>query len=410
MNIVAIAFRNVGRNKRRTALSVTAIAIAAMVIVFMFAIIDGLKVDILNNIFHMVTGQVRMRNARFDENEIRNPLDLGISDADGVLRLLEAQPSIQSLSPRIMFPTALYREGKNYRGMGLGVDFGREEGFQGLSRSLVQGSMPSSGARETALSSGLARDMGVGVGDKITLYTKNASGGMNGMTLRITGIFVFSVPSFNKSLFLLPLDTAQRLLGMKGSVVEILVLLRDGTDVESAAASISRALLEADRGELSVKPWTTIGIWFTYLRLADAIYTIFALVFVLLGTTVVINTTMMVIYERVREIGMMSALGMPGASIVALFFLESLFIGIMGALAGTIAGIAITLPLASTGIDMSQTMRGVDFQMSAIFKPVLNLKSTSLAFLYAAAVSSFVSIFPSRRASRVEPVKALRAL
>jgi putative ABC transport system permease protein len=410
MNLVAIAFRNVGRNKRRTVLSASAIAIASIVIVFMFALVEGLKVDMMSNIIHMVSGQVRVRNAQYDANEMMNPLHFAITDAAGALAVLDTQPEVQSLSPRIRFYTQLFREGKTYKGTCMVVDFKREEEFQSLSRNLIQGRMPAMGARETAVSVGLAADMGVGVGDKFTPFTIKSNGAPNSMTFTITGILKFNVASFNKGYFFIPLDTGQRLLGMQGSVTEILVILKHGQDADKAAGALSAAMQADGRSGLSVKPWTSISVWYSYLRMAESIFTIFALIFVLLGTTVVINTTMMVIYERVREIGTMSALGMQGGSIVRLFFLESAIIGVLGALAGTIIGIAITLPMSITGIDYSEIMKSVDIEMSSIFIPVLNWKSTILSFVYTIAVTSLVSIIPSRRASRVEPVKALRAI
>jgi putative ABC transport system permease protein len=410
MKIVLIAFRNIGRNTRRTILSAAAIAVATLVTVFMFALIEGLKADMVGIIQRMVSGQVRVRTSAFDANEIRNPLHLGVSDAATVLQALQADPTVKALSPRISFPTALYREGKIFKGMGMGLDFPREEGFQDFSRFMTGGRLPAMGARETVLSSGLARDMGVGTGDSITLFTRNATGGMNGMTLRISGIVSFSVSAFDQSFFFAPLDTVQRLLGMPGSVTEILVILRDGVDPDTEASALAGVLRDRGRGELAVTPWTRIGIWPTYLRIAEAMFTVIALGFLLIGATVVINTTMMVIYERTREIGTMSALGMTSGQIVRLFFLESLLVAGLGSLAGTLAGIAITLPLSVHGIDYTEMMEGVKMAIPSVYYPVLNWKSTALAFLYSAAVSSIVSIIPSRRASRVEPVTALRAI
>jgi len=410
MNILAISIRNVGRNMRRSILSATAIAVATAVIVFMFALIEGLKVDIRQNVFHMVSGQVRIRNAEYDANEMLNPLNLAVSNAPAVLGWLRARPEVKNFVPRIMFATGLYRNGNTYKGMGMGVDFPLEETFQVLSKHLTQGSMPSMGAKETALSAGLARDMGVVVGDKITLFTKNSTGGMNGMTLRITGTMRFSVAAFDKSFFFVPLDTAQRLLGMQDSVTEVLLILRDGEDASKTAALLAGELHSQGRNELSVTPWTRIGIWYSYLRIADSMYMIFALFFILLGTTVMINTTMMVIYERVREIGTMGALGMTSGQIVGLFFLESFFIGAIGSLAGMLVGVGVTWPFAVNGMDFSETMKGVDIEISFVYFPILNWRSTIVAFLYSAAVSSAISIIPSRRASRVDPVNALRAI
>jgi putative ABC transport system permease protein len=378
--------------------------------VFMFALIEGLKRDMVETIYTMVSGQIRIRTAAFDKNEVNNPLNLAVAAAAGVARLLEDDPDVRAVSPRITFPTALYREGKSFKGLGLGMDFDREERFQRFSKNIVKGSVPAAGAREIVLSSGLAEDMGIGVGDKITLYTKTATSGMNGMTLKVTGIASFSIAMFNSTYFFVPLDTAQRLLKMPDSATDILIRLNDGIDPGRKAPALSTALQERGMAGLLVQPWTAIGILPTYINLADSIYAIFAFFFLLIGSTVVINTTMMVIYERVREIGTMSAMGMTSGQVVGLFFMESIVISAIGSLFGMALGVAITLSLSVNGLDYTEMMKGIKMAMPSIYYPVLNVKSTLVAFLYSVAVSSMVSIIPSKRASRVEPVVALRSI
>ncbi len=197
---------------------------------------------------------------------------------------------------------------------------------------------------------------------------------------------------------------------MPDAAVEVVTILSKGADPDKAAAAFEAALGTRGRGELAATSWKRAGVWYQYLKLADSLYTVFALAFILLGSTVVINTTMMTVYERVREIGTMGALGMTGGRIVALFFLESLCIGISGSLAGVLAGIAMTWPLSVNGLDYSEMMKNLDIGMSSVFYPVLNAKSVLLSFVYSAALTAAVSIIPSRRASRVEPVRALRAI
>jgi putative ABC transport system permease protein len=410
MNLLAVAFRNVGRNRRRSILSAVSIALATSVTVFMFALIEGLKKDMVWNTFTMETGQVRVRTEEFDENEKLNPLHLAVPEASAVIDVIRGLPEVKDLVPRIPFPTLLYKGGKTYKARGIGVDVLREESFQGISKMLIEGRMPDMGTRETAIAVGLSREMGLGLGDKFTVWTGTATQGTNAMTFKIVGILRFSVASYNRYMFFAPLDTVQRLLGMQGSATEILVILRNGEVESKAVAGIAGSLREAGMTRLTVKPWSEVGIWYTYLKLADSIYAIFALAFVLLASTVVINTTMMTVYERTREIGTMSALGMKGGRIVFLFFLESLFIGLAGSISGTLLGIGITLPMSVYGLDYTEMMKNIDIGMSTVYYPILNVRSIVLSFLYSAAVAALVSILPSRRASRVEPVKALRAI
>jgi putative ABC transport system permease protein len=146
------------------------------------------------------------------------------------------------------------------------------------------------------------------------------------------------------------------------------------------------------------------------MRLVDTMYNFVALFFFILGTTVIINTTMMVIFERLREIGTISALGMKPGEIVRLFFLEAFFISIIAAFAGVLLGTALTAVLSRTGVDLSRAMQGVSFEVSPVIRPRLALRSTVFVFFYSVAVASLASFLPSRRAARIQPVEALRSI
>jgi len=442
MKLSIIALRNIGRNKRRSLLSGAAIAIATLVIVFMFSVVEGLKVDMARNVFTYVSGHIRIRNAEYERYEKLNPLHLGIPDYRRVISEIEDWEGTALALPRITFFSSIYLEERDYRGMGMGIDFERElevaraQGIPGTlpgthredspaggengERTLAAfaeawklssctGELPRAGSKELLLSVGLAEEMGVGIGEKVTLLTKTAFLGMQAWTFRVTGLVRFPISSMNKRIFLAPLDSTQRFLKMDqagDSVTEILVFLRDTRDLEADAAGLNAALEE--RGNLTARSWKTIGTYHAMLTMVEQVYSVIAFVFFLLGTTVIVNTTMMVIYERMKEIGTIAAMGMTGREIVVLFFLEALFISLAAGFVGIVVGSALVLPLSSAGIDFGAAMEGVDIGMSTVIHPILNLRSTLFVFVYATGVASLASFLPTIRAARVEPVEALR--
>jgi putative ABC transport system permease protein len=93
-----------------------------------------------------------------------------------------------------------------------------------------------------------------------------------------------------------------------------------------------------------------------------------------------------------------------------MFFLEAAMIAAAGAAAGVVLGIGITIPLSTFGIDFSASFQGLDFEMSQILYPKLNLRSTVFVFVYSVAVAAVASLVPSRRAARVSPAEALRSI
>jgi len=413
MKLGSLAFRNIRRNLRRSILSGSAIAVATLTITFMFAWVAGMLGDYRSNIVHYVTGHVRLRNVQYDANERLNPLHLSVAGYRDLLPVLEAVPGVAGAAPRIQFATAIYRQEQTYGALGLGVDFAREAVFMSVGDSLTAGRLPQTGRREILLGAGLAEEIGARVGDKITLLGKNKYMGLAGMTYTVTGIARFPVAGFNRTFLLVPIDTAEAMLKMEDEATEILLLARDEKRLTELAARVAQITDEAGVAGVSgleAKSWESIGMWSGMMSTIDTMYNFIALFFFILGTTVIVNTTMMVIYERMREIGTVSAMGMKPGEIVRLFFLEAFFISLIAAFVGALAGTGIVLALSRNGLDLSNMLQGLDMEVSTVIRPQLSLKSTVFVFFYSVAVASLASFLPSRRAARIQPVEALRSI
>ena len=164
------------------------------------------------------------------------------------------------------------------------------------------------------------------------------------------------------------------------------------------------------RTDLDAKSWKEVSESYSMIEMADAVYMVMALFFFALGSSVIINTTMMVIYERMHEIGTLGAMGMTGGELNRLFFLEACFLGILGSAIGVLLGMIFTLILNYTGISFGDAMDGVDFEISTIIRPALDLKSTLGVFIYSSITASIAVLLPSRKVAKIEPVEALRSL
>lgn len=433
MKLRSIAFRNIFRNRRRSLLSGTAIAVAAAGIVLLFSFLAGMMDDIRYNQQTYVSGAVRIRHGEYTANERLNPLHLTIREPEGVLDLIAEEPGVGAVSARIRFPSRIYRGEDSYNVEALGLDFSREGGFQDLSgRVLAEGRLPRMGEKEAALGLGLAQKIGLGVGDKVTLLSPTAGRGSNAMTFRVTGLLTFPLYGLDKGVLYAPLDRVQRFLRMPGQVQEILIK-GDGTvRAEDLAAGLRKRLAagaadpvvpagaenraamppgaEPADQSLEILDWQQIPGSYIFIEMASTVYTIVALFFFVLASTVILNTTIMVIFERMKEIGTMGAMGMGGKTLVRLFFLEAFFIGVMGSGAGVLLGMVFTQILHTTGISFGSAMEGVDFDVSAVVYPRLSLRSTVLVFFYSLGVSSLVVLLPARKVSRIQPVEALRAV
>jgi putative ABC transport system permease protein len=323
---------------------------------------------------------------------------------------LERIDGVAEISPRIEFMTAIYHNEINYKARGMGVNFALEQEYQDLDSFIIGGRAPEMGKNEVLIAEGLAKEMGVGIGDRFTLLTQTAGRGLNAITFTISGISRYEMAAMNRSFFQAPLDRVQYFLRMGDSVSEILIKLDDKSRVEEVLPQVHRLLEDEGRTELEAIDWRGMNTTYSFLVLADTIYNIIAFAFFILGSTVIVNTTMMTIYERRREIGTINAMGMEGKEIVRLFFLEAFYIAAIGSAIGVLTGIGITLITMKTGLDFTAAMEGVDMEISDVIRPVLTLKSTIFVFFYSTIVASLASLIPTGKSAKIEPVEALRSV
>jgi putative ABC transport system permease protein len=424
MKIATIALRNIFRNKRRSLLSLTAIAVAAMVIVFMFALIEGMKNDQKTTVIEYTTGEAEVADPEYEKYATSYPLQFGIPDYPAADKALSTVPQVRYNAPRIQFKLEIGVNGQALKfgdkvryifsdtrvAVGLGLDIDTEKDRLNLAHYLLPGGkLP--GPDQVLVGAALADKLGVKEGDKLTVFYSTAADESHDALLTVSGRVALPLAQYSERVLLLPLATAQDLLGLGKGVLQVLIFFRDD-NLASNVASVKAALGAAGLSDLAVTPWTEIGSMASYLKLAEISIDFIALFFFIIGTTVIINTTMMVIYERMREIGTLGAMGMKGRELVILFFFEALFLSAAASLAGVILGALIVLPLGINGFDFGKLvdLGKTGLSISNVIYPQLDVQSTLFVFIYSTAIASLVSFIPSRRASKIEPVEALRAL
>lgn len=434
---VDLAWRNIGRNRRRSILSMVAVAVATMAIVFLFSYIEGMKQDMATNLIRYYNGEIRIRHGEYGRWEHLNPLHLAVHDVEAALAEIDRLDVVAAAVPRLTVPGAVFR-GDQRTGLQItGVDFTREAAFSRIDQRVVSGTpgelrggaegvAPESarGPRVTpaVVGSRVMQRLGLAEGDDFTVVIRTGLHGTNAMTFRAVAVVDFPVSSLNEVAVWAPLERVQHLARMTDQAGEVLLQLDSGAlraggmNTRDAVAVVERAVgggmgtgeSASNTVPLEVQYWRDIQNTYQFMEYAQRIYTFVALVFFLLAATVIVNTTMMVIFERRREIGTLSALGMDEGRLVRLFFTESAILGFLGALTGLGAGVIITLIVGQIGIDFGAAMEGIDMEISTVLYPKLNLRSSLGVFLFSFAVSAATSYLPTRRITRIQPIEALR--
>lgn len=406
MNVFQIAWRNIQRNRRRSLLSVLAVLLVSTVLVVGFSVLEGVKRDTIYNSQSFTSGSLRIINPLYEKNKSLSPLHLNLPGARDRTLWAESQVGVDGVAPRIMFGSSITRGEKLYLAQGWGADLAREEKFSKISSYLVEGRLPASGegVKEAAMGYLLAKSLGIKVGDKFTFLTATVTS-TNMVTLKVVGIMNFPVGPMNQRLFIIPLDRAQYFLRMDDAVLEILVKTKSGVNPDTLAATWNGELKTTG---LEAQSWTQASLVYTMTQFVDIIFTIIGVLFILLGSAVVVNTTMMVIFERKKEIGTLTALGMSEGSLVLLFLVEAAYLAFFGTTIGVIFGSGIAGILSVVGVDFSGISQGIDMEFPSVMHPLLNLRSVVATWGMIFSLSVFASLIPSTMVTRLDPIEALR--
>lgn len=414
--LITLAGRNLFRNKLRTIVSITAIAIAVMVVIFA----RGLVIGVLNSSFSLYiqydSGHIRIIDEKYDQKEkllsLIHPVD-GFN-GNGVISMadrLEQEESINLAIPRLKFGAMASPDEEIVRMLGWGVIPEKEIAFTEIGDKLIEGRMVKMGQREVVMGQGLMNSLNKEVGDKITILYKNSFDAFKGSTFEIVGKVDHYLPLINDRLFYLPLDQAQRILIMENSATEILLQTKSMSAAQNIEPQIENLINNNDtRNKYTVQTWGEANPLLKLFDVAEYIYNVIYLLLLLLAAIVVINTMIMIVKERTQEIGMMSALGLRSREILTMFVIEGTFMGVVGSFIGAVFGGALTKYLSIYGIDYTQAVQGTidEVFMNPMIYPVYNLENVIFGFILGTIITALTCIIPARRAAKLEPHDALR--
>lgn len=412
--IFDMAQRNLRRNRRRTVLAVTSIALSVMLMTFMGGLIAGILGNFVRNITKNESGHVRITTAEFDERSRFNPVDANIADPAAVeaavLGIPELKGKITLVTERILFGTLLANGNANKTAVAYAGDAGKEKELLLLNKSVVQGRyIESSG--ETIVGEGLAAILGLKLGDDLKVVATGADYGLHLKKLRIVGFFKTGLKQLDESVYQMPLDDAKSLLRTDGGSQQILVMLKDYKESGRAASLIAEALAKMPGGaDLSVKPWTAIGDYPRMIGMMETIYGYMYFVIAFLGAFIITNILMMVVLERRKEIGILKSLGLKRREVLSLFLTEGVAMGAIGSAIGAVLGLVICAVTGKVGFDFTEAFSSVNFPMDPVVHPVADVLAALKMFGIGVLVSALVSLLPSRRAATMNAVDAIKSV
>ena len=354
---------------------------------------------------HNGLGHLQIFTAEHFSRDEVHVLDTGISDWRQVAASVRATDHVRGVAPRIEFYGMLSNGVKSSVFMGSAVDPEAERAMD-FSPRLASGrdlAANSNGEVEALIGTGVARSMSVKVGDGLTILAVTADGALNGIDVQIVGIVNTGFKDLDDRYLRITLPSAQRLLATDR--VTNLVVGLDKTENTDAVAAAFAPRLRGLSQPMVLKKWIDLAAYYKQVR------SLFSGIFVFLGVIVFfmvlmasVNTLLMAMMERTREIGTMLAMGTPRPWIVALFMLEATVTGILGAAVGVIAGNLLGVALNASGLHLPPPP-GLSTEMSfrVLHVPALMVGSSIMVIVSLA----LASILPAIRASRLQIAEAL---
>jgi len=401
-----IAYRDLGRHRRRSIFTLLAVALGLGLLLTLDGLISGVVADSLANSIRLRTGHVQLRAASFQEDQLSLQSQDLLANPDELVAKAKALSEVKAAAP-VLWSSAILNTIDQSAGLQLmGIDI-TSPLYDPIRAGVVEGAWLTPDDREGILiGRGLAESLGVSVGQKVSLALVNSDGRPDEGTFTIRGLFSTGIPSYDQSAVFMPLDKAQAFTGVGNSASLIQILLNNQNDANKVATALSGPGLTA-------LTWSDLNKFFVEtMASAMSFYAIMDFIVILIVAVIIVNTLLMSVFERFREMGILAALGMKGGQIRLMFLLEAATLGLLGIAVGILIGAAGVAYLATTGIPIGDKMAAVagsNFALSATMYGRFDVNSfinLSLATLFVVVLAS---LYPAWYAARLEPVEALRA-
>jgi ABC-type lipoprotein release transport system permease subunit len=413
--ILKIAFRNIGRHRRRTVLSAITIAAGLAVFIMMDSMLTGIDRMSIDNMIVLTTGALKIQTESYDKEKNTFPLNDSIN---GSLPSLRAAINRDWRMTHVTRRTRFLGQASNYAEtvpvIGTVVDEVTDTSVFGLKPYIAGSYFGPDNSREILIGKQLALDLGVGVGDDITLYALTKYDSRNADRFRIAGLLNTADPTINHSGVFITYTAANDFLDLENAVSELDVSVKRSGNLThfSRVVKAIQASLQPQFPGLRVNTFLELGagvLEITHAKRVSGI--IFMAIILVIAVVGIFNTVFMSVYERIREIGVLRAHGMKPPDITVMFVLEGMITGLLGGVLGIVFGSLVNVYLVLRGIPMEKIAGKIataSYGISGNVYGEWNPAVMAIAFFLGIAVATVAGIIPARRASKIEVTEALR--
>lgn len=407
--IIQVAYRNIFRSKRRSFFSIFAVALSVMFIVGMNSIFDGEFEDKALFMQRLFLGHIEVVSSEFtnknDDYSIQYPLDIKEQNIIDTVKLIEANPDVDRAFQRISTGVSLDNVHKKTAVL-WGIDIDKELDYHNFNAvgevdGLEAGRFPTN-KKEIIVGWLLLIKLKLDLGDNIIFKFRSYNGSEKYYKAKIVGTFNFGDNSFDSNYIIIPYNILHKLTGFSDNQTQKIHVFTKANSLDSVKENL-RSLT----ANIVVKSWLDNPFVFAFEAFKVYRFNL-SLSFVIVAAFLLVLTILMVIKERMKEIGIISAMGMSRMEIVSMFFYEGVIISLIGGFLGTTLMFIWLYIFRNNPLIYKSFNPETGFEVINTMNFKFSIKALLWGFFFVSTISSLISIIPSLKAATIKPIDAIR--
>jgi putative ABC transport system permease protein len=403
--LTRLAFKNIWRNKARSLIVIVAITLGLAGGLLTVAIITGMIEQKVRESISIETSHLQIHHRDFLRNY---ESQYSVAGADSLAQVIAKMPAVKAVTTRNRI-TGMIASPNAVSGIQIvGVDPDREKKLSTLYQTIPDscgGYFPGNRRNQVLIGSKLAEKLKVRLKSKVVVRFQDTDGNLTEAAFTITGIFRTPNTVFDETNVFVKKNDLARLFSSDPGIQEMAVMLNDIKDLDAVEPA-----LKSRFPALEVKSWTELRPEMGMITSAIAmeVYIILAIILFALAFGIV-NTMLMMVFDRTRELGMLMAVGMSRRRVFRMIMMETIFMTAIGGVAGMALSLALIGWFRSQGIDLSSFSKGLGaFGFDPKIYPFIPAKMYFHLTLMILATGILAAIMPARKALRLNPVEAIR--
>lgn len=404
--LLKLAYRNIWRNKRRTAITLMSVFFAVILSTLMMSIKEGMYNRMMDSMVGAFTGFVQVQAEEYLPDR---SLDDALPMTEEVTEAILSTRAVTGYAPRIESFALSASEELTRGAMVVGIDPERERGHSGMDQRVSEGAYLTADDRSVLLGSGLGEFLRLGVGDTIVLMGMGYQGSTAAGKYAVKGLVKFGSPELSKQLVVMPLMEAQRLFGAEEMVTGIVVM----TDDPDRAQRIARELTANLPKGTVARDWHELMPDLRNMIETDRVEGyVFMFILYLVIAFGIFGTMLMMLAERMHEFGVLVAVGMKRWKLAVIFWFEVLLLALLGSLLGMVGALPVCgwfyyFPITfGEGEDFAKMFE--EYGLEPVLQASIDLEVFATQAVVVAIITSLIALYPMMRIARLKAIDAMR--